>query len=182
MRRIVAVVAIVALLSVGLFGAARSPHQVLGQSASPSPGEAPPGVSFDFLAFGTLPANMEPQEGFSMFRLHFKTGAGFPIEKTDPTTALVYVEQGTLTVTADIDIEVLLAGAANQEPTQQDYETMPAGQQFTMKVGDSAVFPGYTAGEVRNNGSDEVVILVSQLSPPGYEESTPAAGMSTPGS
>jgi quercetin dioxygenase-like cupin family protein len=176
MRRVIASLVVVTFLAIGLFGAAHSPHRVLGQSASPSPDEqAPEGISFEFIAYGQLPANMEPQEGFTMFRLHFKAGSGFPIDKSDPTTALVYVEQGTLTITADTDITVLHAGAGNQEPTEQDFEKMAAGQQFTMTVGDSAVFPAYTSGQVTNAGSDEVVILIAQLKPPGYEEGTPAA-------
>ena len=184
MRRVIASLIVVTLLTFGLLGAARSPHHVLGQSASPSPDDqAPEGISFQFLAYGQLPADLGPQAGFSMFGLRLKPGSGFPIDKNDPTTALVYVEQGTLTIMADVDITVLHAGQGNQEPTEQDYETMAAGQRFTMTVGDSAVFPAYTSGQVTNDGSAEVIVLVAQLEPPGYQEATPGAGgeMATPG-
>ena len=108
MRSIIAALAAVALMSLAILGVTSSPHRVLGQEASPSPGElAPEGISFQFIAYGLLPQDMEPQEGFSMFRLTFTAGAGFPIENTDPTTALVYVEQGALTLTANTEITVL---------------------------------------------------------------------------
>ena len=175
MRRIMALLAIVALLSIGLIGAARSPHGVLGQAASPSPEEGlPEGISFGFIATGPLPADMEVPAGISMFRIYLDGGSSFPIDPNDPTTALAYVEQGTLTVAIDKDITVLHAGPENQEPTDQDFENMAAGQQFTMTVGDSAVFPAHTSGTVSNDGTEQVVLLVAELEPPGYEEGAPS--------
>jgi hypothetical protein len=182
MRRIIAALAVAALITVTLIGVATSPHRALGQQASPSPGEqAPPGISFQFIAYGLLPQNMEPQNALSMFRISFKPGAGFPVDKTDPTTALVSVEKGTLTVMVDTDITVLSGVGMNGEMTQQNLKTMPAGQKFTMTVGDSALFPAYSAGTVSNEGTDDVTVLAAQLEPPGYFEATPGA-MATPGS
>jgi len=186
MRRVIASLVVVTVLAFGLLGAARSPHNALGQNATPSPEEqVPEGVSFQFIAYGTLPPDMQAPEGFSMFRLALDPGASFPADKNDPTTALGYVEKGTLTLMLDTDITVLHAGAGNQEPTAQDFEMMPANQQFTMTVGDSAIFPANTAGTVTNDGTEQAVLLVAQLEPPGYSEgemATPGSGMATPGS
>jgi mannose-6-phosphate isomerase-like protein (cupin superfamily) len=182
MRRIIAALAVVALVSLAIAGAVASPRRVIGQEASPSPGmQAPVGITFQFIGYGKLPQNMEPQDAMSMFRILFKPGAGFPVDKTDPTTALVTVEKGTLTVTVDTDIVVLHGGAMTGQMTQQDFTAMPAGQQFTMTVGDSALFPAYSSGQVSNEGPDDLTILVAQLEPPGYSEATPGA-MATPGS
>jgi quercetin dioxygenase-like cupin family protein len=176
MHRIIAALAVMSLVSMALIGSVTAPHRALGQDASPSPGmQAPEGVTFQFIAYGQLPQNMPPQEAMSMFRISFKPGAGFPVDKTDPTTALVSVERGTLTVTVDADIVVLDGGNMTGQMTQQDFKTMPAGQQFTMTVGDSALFPGNTAGTVSNAGTEDAVILVAQLEPPGYSEATPSS-------
>jgi quercetin dioxygenase-like cupin family protein len=123
---------------------------------------------------------MAPQEAMSMFRIAFKPGSGFPVEKSDPTTALVTIEKGTLTITVDTDIVVLHGGNMTGQMTQQDFMTMPAGQEFTMTVGDSAVFPANTGGTVSNAGTEDAVVLVAQLEPPGYSEGTPGPMMGTP--
>ncbi len=44
-----------------------------------------------------------------------------------------------------------------------------------MEVGDSALFPASTAGEVRNDGTENVVLLVALIEPNGEEGATPAA-------
>jgi quercetin dioxygenase-like cupin family protein len=186
MRRVIVSLVVVTLVAFGLLGATRSPHYVFGQSASPSPGDqVPEGVSFQFIAYGQLPPDMQAPEGFSMFRLALDPGASFPADKNDPTTALGYVEKGTLTLMLEMDITVLHAGTGNQEPTAQDFEMMPANQRFTMTVGDSAIFPANTAGTVTNDGAEQAILLIAQLEPPGYSEgemATPGAGMGTPSS
>ena len=52
----------------------------------------------------------------------------------------------------------------------------PSPDRFTLEAGDSAVFPPNVAGEIRNDGPDRVVVLVSIVEPLGGGEATPVAG------
>ena len=90
------------------------------------------------------------------------------------TLALAVVEAGTVSFNIDAPITVLHS-VGNEEPTAEDFEAFPAGQDFTMEVGDSALFPASTAGEVRNDGTEDAVILAAIIEPSNEGGATPVA-------
>src|SRR5687767_3419875 len=108
MRRIPALALLVVLLLIGLIGVGLSIPASLAQEATPEDEEfeVPEGISFEFIAFGELPAEMDPQAELSMYRILFESGAGFVATEDDQTTALVFVESGTLTFVVNAPIRV----------------------------------------------------------------------------
>ena len=42
---------------------------------------------------------------------------------------------------------------------------MPAGTEFTLNTGDSAVLPPHVEGEARNDGSEVASVLVANIGP-----------------
>jgi hypothetical protein len=75
----------------------------------------------------------------------------------DWRVVLVLVERGTLTVREVLPVVVTRA--------TQEQESMPAGAEFTLQVGDSYLSPSGSGGELRNDGTDEVSVLAGILYP-----------------
>ena len=172
MRRLsVVLLSIVFLVGSLLLGGG---HLVAAQDATPVAGdeEAPPeGVTFEFLGGGetdVLPS--APVEVF-LARVTLAPGASFPVEADDPSLAVAVVEAGTVSFNIEAPVTVLHS-VGNEEPTAEDFE---AGQDFTMEVGDSALFPASTAGEVRNDGTEDAVALAALIEPNGEEGATPVS-------
>ena len=173
---------LVLLLMVGLVGAVGALTAAVAQEASPAAVEAegeefpPEGVSFEFLGYGpgtVLPAN--PAD-VVLFRLALEPGVSFPADPTDPSVGLVAIESGALTFVVEAPITVLHP-VVGGFPGPDDFETVPAGEEFTMEKGDSAVFPPNVAGELRNDGEIAVSLLVALIAPPeAGEGATPVAG------
>ena len=177
MRRLSVAFPLLLALLLGLAPAARA------QDATPAAEEEgfplPEGVSGAFLAYA--PATDLPGVGeLALFRLTFEPGAAYPLDPNDPSTALVVVEQGELTFELDAAVTVVRAPEEGQFPT--DYEEVAAGEGFTLAEGDSTLVPGNVAGEARNDGDGEAVLLISNVAPSGGGVSaagnaaTPAAG------
>lgn len=175
MRRLsVVLLSIIILVGSLVLGGGRL---VVAQDATPVAGdeEAPPeGVTFEFLGGGetdVLPS--APAEVF-LARVTLAPGASFPVEADDPALALAVVEAGTVSFTIEAPVTVLHP-VGNEEPTAEDFETFPAGQDFTMDVGDSALFPASVAGEVRNDGTEDAVVLGALIEPSHEGGATPVA-------
>lgn len=174
MRRLsVVLLSIVILVGSLVLGGGRL---VAAQDATPAAGdETPPeGVTFEFLGGGETEVLPSAPAGISLVRITLAPGASFPAEADDPSLALVVVEAGTVTFNIEAPVTVLHP-VGNKEPTAEDFEAFPAGQDFTMEVGDSALFPASTAGEVRNDGTEDAVLLGALIEPNGGEGATPAA-------
>ncbi|MDQ3640047.1 MAG: hypothetical protein M3450_00935, partial [Actinomycetota bacterium] len=77
---------------------------------------------------------------------------------------LLYVERGTLTVRNSVAASVT-RGAALATPGAEAQEAIPAETEFTMTAGDAFLSPAGTGGELRNDGSEDVVLLASILIP-----------------
>ena len=172
MRRLnVVLLSIVFLLGSLLFGGG---HLVAAQDATPADEAPPEGVTFEFLGGGgtdVLPS--APAQVF-LARATLAPGASFPSEADDPTLALVVIEAGTFTLNFEVPITVLHP-VGNEESTAEDFEEMPAGQDFTMDVGDSALFAPNIAGEVRNDGTEDAIALVAIIEPSNEGGATPVA-------
>ncbi len=144
-------------------------------------------MAFAPLAFGTAEELPAPAD-LILIRFTIDPGAGFPIEEDDPSVALVYVESGAFTVRTEAPIRVTRAATiaafatpgAVEEGAEPQLEEIAAGTEFTLEAGDSAVFPPNVPGEVRNDGAEPAVGLVTIIAPPEEAEGTPAAGTPTP--
>ncbi len=180
--------AFLSLMVVVLFGtlALHTQPVAIAQEATPGAGGfTEGGITFEPLAFSaevTLPESNE----FSISRVSFDPGAGFPIEEGDPTYGLAVIESGELTVRPDGPLMVTRAGAlaaaisaemAGGTPTPAS-EEIAAGQEVTLAAGDSVLFPPNVGGEVRNDAEVRTVVLVAFVGPP-VPEGTPEAGTPT---
>ncbi len=158
MRRLsVVLLSIVILVGSLVFGGGRL---VVAQDATPAAGdeEAPPeGVTFEFLGGGET--DVLPSA---------------PVDVFLARVALAVVEAGTVSFNIEAPVTVLHP-AGNEEPTAENFEAFPAGQDFTMEVGDSALFPASVAGEVRNDGTEDAVALAAFIDPNGEAEATPVS-------
>ncbi len=161
----------------------------VAQDATPPPGEgefAPEGVTFEPLGFGTAEELPAAPADLALFRVGLDPGATFPVEEDDPSAALVYVEAGAFTFRVEGPIRVTRAATlaafatpgAVEEGAVPAPEEIPAGTEFTLEAGDSAVFPPNVPGEARNDGAERAVALVAIVAPP--EAGTPEAGTPAP--
>ena len=146
---------------------------VAAQDASPA-AEEPEGVTFEFLGGGETEVLPSAPAEVYLARVTLAPGASFPSEADDPALALVVIEAGTVTFNIEAPVTVLHP-VGNEEPTAEDFETFPAGQDFTMDVGDSALFPPNVAGEIRNDGTEDAMALVAIIEPSHEGGATPVA-------
>ena len=181
MRRPWIVFPLFAALLVGAVVGARW-SGALAQEGTPPPEDEfqlPEGVSFEFLGFGVAEELPAAPADFFMFRTALEPGASFPFGEDEPGVALVHVESGTLTVAMEGPMTVLrAAGPGTPFPTET--EAFAAGEEFELEEGDSAVFPAFVAGEIRNDGDEPAVALVAEVGPPEEGAGTPAAGTPAP--
>jgi len=147
------------------------------------------GVAFEPLGFVTAEELPAAPADLALIRFTIDPGAGFPVEASDPSAALVLVESGTLTVQVEVPITVTRAAtiAAFSTPGADERtipapEEMAAGTAFTMGAGDSAYFPPSIAGQVTNAGQEPAVLLAATIEPQSGDgaAASPAAGTPAP--
>ena len=173
-RLSVVLLSIVILVGFLVFGGGRL---VAAHDATPAAGDegAPPeGVTFEFLGGGGTDVLPSAPVDVFLVRVTLAPGTSFPVEADDPSLALAVVEAGTVSFNIEAPVTVLHS-VGNEEPTAENFEAFPAGQDFTMEVGDSALFPASTAGEVRNDGTEDAVVLGALIEPSHEGEATPVA-------
>ena len=135
------------------------------------------GATPELLAAGLLPA-APPQPGaLALQRLTLAPGGTAITPAGDPRVVLLYVERGTLTVSNSV-VASVTRGAALATPGAEVQEAIPAETAFTMRAGDAFLSPAGSGGELRNDGSEEVVILASIIVP--LPAGTPVAGTPVP--
>ena len=172
MRRLPVLVALLAVVLLGAVAVAGLPA-VRAQDATPTDEEAFfAGITFEALGFGRAAELPAAPADVSLLRFTFEPDAGFPIEASDPSGALVVVESGELTVIASVPITVTRAAtiAAFATPGADEAsvpapEEMAANTEFTMAAGDSAYFTGGIDGQVTNAGPGPAAILVTSIEP-----------------
>lgn len=166
MRHLFALVA--ALLVLISFGA-----NVAAQDATPAAGEggAPAGVTFEPIAQAVVDQLPPAPADVFFLRLTLAPGASFPLNPADPSLVLVGVESGTFSVRALTEVQVARVVIAG---TPVAAEVVAEGVEFTLSPGESAIFPPFVAGEVRNDGQEPAVALVAGIEPIGAL-ATPAA-------
>jgi len=120
------------------------------------------GLSFELVGAGEAEELPETPADIVLVRFGFEPGAFFEIDPEDPSVTLVVIESGALTISVDAPTTVLHP-VDNGEPGPEDFEQYPAGEEFTMEEGDSAVFPANIAGEVRNDGEEDASVLAAEI-------------------
>ena len=117
-----------------------------------------------------------PSAPVDIVLLRFRTPPGVVdvVPADDPALGLIYVESGQLTVTLTAPVVVVRAGTL---ATPGAGEPVAAGTQVVLGPGDSFVGPPNSGGEFRNDGAEELGLLVAAVAPQegGTAEATPAA-------
>ena len=174
MRRGSAIALLIALMLGSVAGLGMNPS-TMAQDATPAseqqPG-APEGVSFVTLAARSIEVLSPGTANLSFGRIRLAPGATLPFDPTDPTVDLVYVAGGTLNFRIDAPITVV-RGVRAGTPVPTEPEDIPAGTEFTMSDGDSALFPPNASGEVRNDGDEDATAWVTTVALFATDASTP---------
>lgn len=164
-------------------------HPATAQDATPASGDEtmPPGVTFTPLAFGQAQQLMLPdQADLALFRISLDPGARYQPDANDPSTALVYIESGKVTLTVDAEVSVLrastmtamMSGDESASPAAESappFERIPANTEFQAETGDSFLVPGHVGGDLRNDGSEPVVLLIANVGPSEDQQATPVS-------
>jgi quercetin dioxygenase-like cupin family protein len=147
------------------------PHQGEGESVFE-------GATPELLAASTVLSSLPQPAALALQRVHIAPGGRTLTPAGDPRVVLVYVERGTLTATNTLTATVT-RGAVLATPGAQTQEAIPAETEFTMSAGDSFFSPAGSGGELRNDGTEEVILLASIIVP--IPDGTPvAAGTPVP--
>jgi quercetin dioxygenase-like cupin family protein len=173
MRRfsvLLSMLAVIALSAMGLI----AQRSAVAQEATPGGEEMmQAGVTFDPLGFA-LGVDVANPADLVLVRLSIDPGASLPLEASDPTGGMLYVESGTFTVQVDSELSVSRgAGMSDAMATAEaggmfspPTETIAASEEVTLAVGDSAYIPGSITGEIRNDGNEPAVGVAFLIGPP----------------
>ena len=134
------------LMSVVLVGtlAPQTPPVAVAQEATPAPGE---GVTFEAVA--SAPGIPLPATGdLSIARISFAPGTVFLMYAGDLTHGLTAIESGELTIRPGRPLVITRAGPSGTAGTEE----IAAGQEVTVRAGDTVLFPPHGGGELRNDG------------------------------
>jgi quercetin dioxygenase-like cupin family protein len=133
------------------------------QDATPPSEQAagtPEPVTFRAVAAGSIEVLAPSTANLVLGRISLAPGASIPFDPTDPSAILMYVASGELTFRVGVPMTVARGGGGG---TPTPPEEIAADTEFTLRDGDSALFPGTMAGEVRNAGTDEATAWVVDI-------------------
>jgi hypothetical protein len=134
------------------------------QDATPPAEQAagtPEPARFRAVAAGLIEVLSPSTANVVLGRIILQPGANIPFDPTDPSAILVYMQAGELTFRVDVPMSVARAAGRGGTPTPP--EDVAADTEFTLREGDSALFPGTMGGEVRNAGTDEATAWVVDI-------------------
>jgi hypothetical protein len=124
--------------------------------SEPAAGTPAP-ATFRAVAAGLIEVLEPSTANVVLGRISLQPGASIPFDPTDPSAILVYMATGELTFRVDVLMSVARGGGAG---TPTPPEEVAADTEFTLREGDSALFPGTMVGEVRNAGTTEATAWV----------------------
>ena len=133
------------------------------QDATPPSEQAagtPEPATFRALAAGLIEVLAPSTANVVLGRISLAPGASIPFDPDDPSAILVYMASGELTIRVDVPMTVARAAGAG---TPIPPEAVAADTEFTLREGDSALFPGTMTGEVRNAGADQATAWVVDI-------------------
>jgi len=148
---------------------------VAAQDATPPSAPAagtPEPVSFRTLASGSMEILAPGTANLGFGRVNLAPGSSVPFDPADPSVVLVYIASGVATFQVESDMTVSRAVRAGT-PMPTEPEAIPAGTEFTLSDGDSALFPPNVAGEVRNDGGEDAVAWVVTVAVFAEADATP---------
>lgn len=148
---------LVIVLMTLLAGLAPAVAQDATPPSTPASG-LPEDATFRGLAAGSIEVLAPSTANVVLGRIILAPGALVPFDPADPSALLVYVTSGEMTFRVEVPIAVARSGRAGT-PVASSPEEIAAGTEFTLRNGDSAIFPGNMTGEVRNDGSEEASAL-----------------------
>jgi quercetin dioxygenase-like cupin family protein len=130
---------------------------------------------------GRGPSSAAPGYTLLLSRLTFAPGGSIALH-THPGDAVFYVESGRITWTTGEGVPLLTradAAAAIAAGTPTPPETLTPGQEVVLEPGDAVFYDAHTSHSVRNDGTEEAVVLYSALratDQPGitFAQATPA--------
>ncbi len=128
--------------------------------AAESQAGTPEAATFRALAAGSIEVLAPSTANLVLGRISLGPGASIPFDPMDPSAILVYIATGELTFRVDVPMTVARGGGIG---TPTPPEAVAADTEFTLLEGDSALFPGTMAGEVRNDGTDEATAWVIDI-------------------
>jgi quercetin dioxygenase-like cupin family protein len=132
------------------------------QDATPpsEPAAGTPGAAtFRALAAGLIEVLESSTANVVLGRITLAPGASIPFDPTDPSALLIYMASGELTFRVEVPMTVARAGSGTPVPPQ----AVAADTAFTLRDGDSALFPGTMVGEVRNDGAEAATAWVVDI-------------------
>ena len=128
----------------------------LAQDATPAPRERAgeiEGVTARSVASGSLEVLAPGTAFLGLGRITLEPGAAIPFDPTDPAAVLIYTASGALTFRVEAPMTIARRGESGT-PVPSQPEAVEANTEFTLREGDSALFPPALAGEVRNDGTE----------------------------
>lgn len=137
----------------------------VAQDATPAAGQAagtPVPVRTRALASGFVEVLAPGTGTIALGRITLAPGGSLPFNPLDTPAILVYMTGGELTVRVTAPMKVARGGTAGT-PVPAQPEAVEANTEFTMREGDSVLFPPSVAGEIRNDGDDDATLLVVGL-------------------
>ncbi len=139
------------------------PPSVQAQEATPAAEQAaatPDAATFRAVAAGFIEVLAPSTANVVLGRIALDPGVSIPFDPEDPSAILVYVASGELTFRVDVPMSVARgAGAGTPTPPEE----VAADTEFTLRNGDSALFPGTMGGEVRNDGAEQATAWVVDI-------------------
>jgi quercetin dioxygenase-like cupin family protein len=155
------VVVLLVMLASAVVVGGMSPN-AFAQDATPAAGqqgEMPEGVSARAVASGSLEVLAPGTAFLSLGRIALDPGSTISFDPMDPSAVLVYAASGELTFRVEAPMTIARRGATGT-PVAQEPEAVEANTEFTLREGDSALFPPAIAGEVRNDGAEPATAWV----------------------
>jgi mannose-6-phosphate isomerase-like protein (cupin superfamily) len=160
MRRFTMLVSVVGILVVGLVAAGPMSIGHAQQGTPPAGGST--GITTEVL--GRFPSELAPGKALALLRITFAPGASID-QHTHPGETVFHLASGTLQFTLH-EGEARLIRAVNGSPaaaTPTAGEAIPVGAEITLNAGDTIYKDAAVLQSERNVGTEDAVILVSNL-------------------
>jgi hypothetical protein len=142
-------------------GLSRVDAQESTPAASPEAGQLE-GLSANTLAAGELDVLSPGTAALALGRITVAPGAVVPFDAADLAADLILVTTGELTFRVEAPMSVARKSEPGT-PAPEAPEAIEAGTEFTLREGESALFPPSTGGEMRNDGTEDATAWIASL-------------------
>ena len=172
MRRFSVLLSVIGLMVLGTVFLGAQPGAIAQEATPAGDDMMMEGITYEPVSFG-LGVDLASPSDLFVARIGFDPGMGFPINESDPSTGLLLVESGTITVQVDGPVTVTrgasiseaMMNAETPEELASAAEVVAAGEAVTLEAGDAAYIPASINGELRNDGEERAVGLAFLVVP-----------------